>query len=531
MKTINTLAFFFLALVGFSQNQFAKDFEPIRTELTNWDAVRGEWLASSMEAMAYHRVLPQRTFPEDFTPSELLKLVPSGHRKAINTHIEAASRNATESAQIQAWKDMRNIMQRVDCKLVMARSYGDPHLSTFDGASYSFQTVGEFILAKSTSGNFEIQSRQQPQSDDFSLNTALAMNVNGDRLGIYPNDKPDGDASIFRLNGNPIAVDQNSTYFLPHGGTIRFHKKRYQIMWPTGENMTVDLSPQAFMTFANLSIQIYPCIETEFSGVLGNANGDMNDDFNTRGVRPSSSFISMVSFGDPQAQQISQQVEREHLAYLAKEFASQWRVTMENTLFDYGIGRNTMTYTDLSFPRVHRTLNDMTPDQRTTAQRTCENQGLTGAELRACIYDNGFLNIPPSPRPVVTDHTEGVVLAKIEKPIPVEKTKPNPEPVIDQPVEKPTSDITPDQEKSKGSSGNPAKPTQDQPSKSTNSQPVEEKSKTISLPSLPSSSGKSGNSGSGSTPKLPNNNGGGTNPVKTNPTPVITPSKGIKKGG
>jgi hypothetical protein len=54
-------------------------------------------------------------------------------------------------------------------------SYGDPHLITFDGYRYSFQTVGEFILAKSSDRVFEVQTRQSPVNRSLSLNSAVAM--------------------------------------------------------------------------------------------------------------------------------------------------------------------------------------------------------------------------------------------------------------------------------------------------------------------------------------------------------------------
>ena len=55
MKKIFTLSILnvFTVLAAFSQTQFQKDYEAVRTELVTWDAVRGEWLANSFEAMAF----------------------------------------------------------------------------------------------------------------------------------------------------------------------------------------------------------------------------------------------------------------------------------------------------------------------------------------------------------------------------------------------------------------------------------------------------------------------------------------------
>ena len=78
---------------------------------------------------------------------------------------------------------------------------GDPHLTTFDGLYYDFQAAGEFIAAKSPSGSFEIQVRQEPffGSTDISVNTAVAFNISGNRFGVYVG--PSGITT--RLNGSP----------------------------------------------------------------------------------------------------------------------------------------------------------------------------------------------------------------------------------------------------------------------------------------------------------------------------------------
>ena len=65
-----------------------------------------------------------------------------------------------------------------------ARTYGDPHLVTYDGERIAFQAVGEFVLTKADDSRFEVQTRQRAVQDDFSVNTAVAMNINGDRVAM-----------------------------------------------------------------------------------------------------------------------------------------------------------------------------------------------------------------------------------------------------------------------------------------------------------------------------------------------------------
>ena len=59
--------------------------------------------------------------------------------------------------------------------------WGDVHLSTFDGKPYEFQTTGEFILVKSLTDDFQVQTRQEasPFWIGASVNTAFAINLGG----------------------------------------------------------------------------------------------------------------------------------------------------------------------------------------------------------------------------------------------------------------------------------------------------------------------------------------------------------------
>lgn len=402
--------------INAQSDRFTQDFQPIRAELTKWDPIRGEWLASSMVSIAKKEPIPDRTFPENFTPAEMMKMVPESNRSAIQKIATTNTQNADSSSKVN-WNSINTQLSRPSCKPVQGRTYGDPHLSSFDGASYSFQTVGEFVLMRSASQNMEIQARQQPQSDDFSLNTALAMNVGGDRICIYANEKPDNISNCaLRLNGAPLYIT-SSVYYLPHGGTIRYAMNDYVVTWPTGEVATIDVRRSSQMNFLNVAVQVYPCAQNDLEGLLGNANGSQNDDFDVRGNNNRPAYMAFSSFGSSQMQQASNDMEKEYLAFLARDYARQFRVTPTTSLFDYGIGQSTFTYTDESFPRVHRTVNDLSPDRQTAARAKCEENGIRGDELKGCIFDQAYLEIPPSPKPVVRDLTNGLQMSKLERPV------------------------------------------------------------------------------------------------------------------
>jgi hypothetical protein len=244
--------------------------------------------------MAERKEIPDRTFPEEFTPYQMFTMVPVENRQEIASIMDQtrSSRNPMFSSQ---WQTADLIMNHSFCSTITGRSYGDPHLSSFDKATYSFQTVGEFVVSKSSISNFEVQSRQSPQSNNFSLNTAIAMNVGGDRLCYYANEKPDNNFSSWRLDGQPLQLN-GRTYFLPHGGTISLVGRYYTIAWPTGETVVLESRSSEF-SFVNLTIQIFSCDQGNFEGLLGNANGIMDDDFNGRNSnRQRPAYSSFSSF-------------------------------------------------------------------------------------------------------------------------------------------------------------------------------------------------------------------------------------------
>ncbi|MCX8487386.1 MAG: hypothetical protein ORN53_09510, partial [Crocinitomicaceae bacterium] len=189
MKTV----YFFIALLSFQgahAQTFEDQFKPVKEKLERWDPIRGNWLALSMIALSERKNVPDRTFPEDFTPYEMLTMVPLSERRDIESMVQQ-NRTPNGSFSNNQWETVDLIVTHSMCSQIIGRSYGDPHLKSFDQATYSFQTVGEFVLSKSEKTSFEVQTRQRAQSDNFSLNAAVAMNVAGDRVCYYASTKPD----------------------------------------------------------------------------------------------------------------------------------------------------------------------------------------------------------------------------------------------------------------------------------------------------------------------------------------------------
>lgn len=403
-----------------SQQQDTEDTsivaKTILFEFSEWDAIRGLWLAQSVTAMSKNQPIPDRTFAEELTPYEMLSLMPKEKREDLKNYIETnqVERQGTNKLFTTL---LLNLLNKTFCRTMQGRSYGDPHLRSFDNATYSFQTVGEFELSKSSDNNFEIQARQKAQGDNFSLNTAIALNMHGDRIGFYADDAPSSNITPLFLDGSPIQL-HGRTYFLPRGGTIYLNGSNYVLSWPTGEKVILNRGASGERNFINVTVTIFECSGQQYSGLLGNANKNMNDDFNGRDNNQSPlAYQSFSTFGNPIMQQASIITEKEYLSYLAQSFADNWRITDNTTLFDYPMGTNTAYFTDRRFPRVHLTVADLNANQQSNARRRCEAMGIGADEMGGCIFDQGHLNMGPNPVPTPAPATQGVIFNKLERPL------------------------------------------------------------------------------------------------------------------
>jgi hypothetical protein len=79
---------------------------------------------------------------------------------------------------------------------------GDPHLRSLDGLRFDFQAIGDFVLVRSQTNDFEVHVRQQPYRSltHVSLNAAVVVRDGRDRIecGL-------GRAEPL-LNGTPRAI-------------------------------------------------------------------------------------------------------------------------------------------------------------------------------------------------------------------------------------------------------------------------------------------------------------------------------------
>lgn len=249
---------------------------------------------------------------------------------------------------------------------------GDPHLVTFDGLHYDFQSVGEFILVKSTTGDLEIQVRQQPfnNSSSVSMNTAVATKIDGQRVAFYG-----GEKTPLLVDGKPTDIPDNSSISVGSGGIYRKGNTYTVILNKAGEQLVVDTSESN--PLLDVNTYLAQGREGQVVGLGGNNNGKTDDDIALRD-------------GTVLSQPITPQV-------LYGKYEDSWRISQAESFFDYKPGQNTETFTNRYFPSEYVTIDDLDPADRQKAEQMALAAGITDPTiLQSAIIDLVLSNFDES---------------------------------------------------------------------------------------------------------------------------------------
>ncbi len=259
-------------------------------------------------------------------------------------------------------------------------SWGDVHLVSFDGLLLDFQAGGEFVLVRATDGlPFEIQTRQEPMKlanfggTDLSLsvNTAVAMMVDGERLGFYTRHP-----EPVLVNGLPPVLNVGVPFPLGQGSLMVDAAGTYTVTHPSGEVVTLTRQLEHGQVRAHFNVEVNLPAERAGSveGLLGDADGDTTNDIALPGGQP---FTQPVAFDD--------------LYWAPVNFAKAWKVAPGASLFDYTGGATPETFHDAApYIQMPATLPPATMPYVQLAQQVCAAcpDNLKGT----CMTDVGFTN-------------------------------------------------------------------------------------------------------------------------------------------
>ncbi|TAG64546.1 MAG: hypothetical protein EAZ25_19745 [Oscillatoriales cyanobacterium] len=304
---------------------------------------------------------------------------------------EQAARNRSEDTASAA---AREALGTIEGKVIgNASSWGDPHLTSFDGQKYDHHAMGEFVLTRSKDKRFEVQVREAPygSSSSLGINIAAAMRVGNDRVAIYSQDFPDNNTQDpLRVNGKTISGEKQN---LSGGGFVaRTGSGSYLVQWPSGEQVTVKIF--------NKLVEVTPGVTEgdrgQLEGLLGNFNGNLSDDFMTRDGR--------VIAENKEAMNIARSVlsnfdvsrwipipldplTEAFLDSIHRQFGDSWRISQTESLFDYPAGKNTDSFTKKSFPNGFVILRMLAPQAVQLAEETCRKAEVPNERLEGCLFD------------------------------------------------------------------------------------------------------------------------------------------------
>jgi len=262
----------------------------------------------------------------------------------------------------------------------IAWTVGDPHLLTLDGVGYDFHAIGEYVLLRGNSdgsfSDFEIQSRMGPVLDDLgdpvpnaSANIAIAARLgNGEEVMIdSADDSPlsiggvattiaDGDA--IEVGNDLIARDGDiyTVIFAGADGTVGNGDARLNVI--------------VREAFVDLSVQISADMAGAVEGLLGDGNGNPDDDI----ARADGTVLERpLAFDD-----------------LYGGFRDDWRVTTEEqSLFTYDAGETLEGFYDPDAPGDILSVDDFDDIAVGAARTAVEGAGLTPGTV---AYENALID-------------------------------------------------------------------------------------------------------------------------------------------
>ncbi|XP_046546605.1 mucin-like protein [Haliotis rubra] len=261
-----------------------------------------------------------------------------------------------------------------DCHLyqtpTLATYYGDPHLQTMDGLNYTFNGLGEYVLFQVEDQHkhlvFEIQARTASVSTSTNNNATIftAVVVQDYLAGssIQAELSQDKKDLLFYNNGNDISADIKGNFMsITNSSSIWTDGLVIIATLPSGVSVNITHNVQMLDVALTVPSDWRNNSDFTISGLLGNFNGDLTDDF----TLPNGTTLSHTM----------------HDEAIFHKFGEKWRTVLPSinrtNVFKYNPGRASSFYQHPEFlPLFLDTMNT-----------THEAEIACGRDDLECIYD------------------------------------------------------------------------------------------------------------------------------------------------
>lgn len=170
-------------------------------------------------------------------------------------------------------KDVIVHMHHLERGRAHCRSWGDPHIITFDSNKYDFFGVGDYYLVRSCDGQFVVQVRQR-ECFSVSCNEAVVIKYRSQVIAFHVDD---------RSRTNPVRVlrrsndgDSGKLYRIGPGGS---ETSKYRYTAPDGSRVEVQLRSWKRFHYLNVDVHASARHWKNVNGLCGLWNGDKDSDF------------------------------------------------------------------------------------------------------------------------------------------------------------------------------------------------------------------------------------------------------------